>query len=273
MSSSAQPTVLFVHIMKTGGQTVKGIASRHYSLNQITFIQSDTYISEFAQLSLEQRAQPRLLLGHMPYGIHAQMPRPHRYVTMLRDPIERTISHYYFMRRDPTSYMHEAVKDNNWSLADYLRHSHDHMMDNCQVRALSGVWNTVAIGELTDEMLAMACDNLRTQFAVVGLTERFDESLLLMQQVLGWPYVYYRRKINVTVNRPKSQSLDPETLKIIQRRNQLDQQLYKVAQEVFTQQLTAQHVESRLDTVSNRARYLYWWLRYGVSRMLALRRA
>ena len=207
-----KPTVLFVHIMKTGGQTVKGIASRHYPLDQITFIQSDTYISEFAQFTLGQRAQPRLLLGHMPYGIHKHVPRQYHYVTMLRDPIERTISHYYFMRRDPTSYMHAAVKEHDWSLAEYLQHSHDHMMDNCQVRAISGVWNTVAIGELTDEMLQMACDNLREQFDVVGLTERFDESLLLMQRVLGWPYVYYQRKINVTANRPKAQSLDPETL-------------------------------------------------------------
>ncbi len=39
-----------------------------------------------------------LLGGHLPFGIYQYLPSDSRYITFLRDPVERTLSHYYRAR-------------------------------------------------------------------------------------------------------------------------------------------------------------------------------
>ena len=54
-------------------------------------------------------------------------------------------------------------------------------------------------GELPQEALDLAVDRLG-EFSVVGLTERFDESAVLLTRALGWRRMVYTRE-NVTPNR------------------------------------------------------------------------
>ena len=47
-------------------------------------------------------------------------------------------------------------------------------------------------GEVTDEMLEQAKHNLRDDIVYFGLTERFDESLVLAKRRLGFRSILYR---------------------------------------------------------------------------------
>ncbi len=60
------------------------------------------------------------------------------------------------------------------------------MMNDGQVRLISGVFGAVPFGELNETHLEQAIANLRS-FEVVGVTEKFDLTLLLLQQAFGWP--------------------------------------------------------------------------------------
>ena len=82
----------------------------------------------------------------------------------------------------------------------------------------------------------MAKQNLREHFAVVGLVERFDESLLLLKQAFGWRNVYYMRH-NVTQDRPRQGELPAETLELIRQHNQLAMELHHFARTLFETQL------------------------------------
>ena len=55
---------------------------------------------------------------------------------------------------------------------------------------LSGL--TEPFGEVTDEMLEQAKHNLREELVFFGLTERFDESLVLAKRRLGFRSILYR---------------------------------------------------------------------------------
>jgi hypothetical protein len=68
------------------------------------------------------------------------------------------------------------------SLSEYL--DEDHYTRNEQVRRIAGV--PPEKGPCTEATLEKALEHLRTDFAVSGLTERFDESLILMKRRLGW---------------------------------------------------------------------------------------
>lgn len=94
----------------------------------------------------------------------------------------------------------------------------------------------VKFGEMTADHLALAKQNLRNGFGVVGLTERFDETLLLARQRFGWRRIFYIRR-NVVVGRPHKQEIPRETRKLLDQVTQLDQQLYAYAVDLFREQV------------------------------------
>ena len=89
----------------------------------------------------------------------------------------------------------------------------------------------------TEALLNRAKENLRKQMAV-GLTECFDESVLLFNKVFGWSLLrslYTRRNVG---KRPRANvSLPDKTLKILRKYNELDLELYDFGRRLFQQQL------------------------------------
>jgi len=75
-------------------------------------------------------------------------------------------------------------------------------------------------------MLEEAKINIRNYFSVIGLTERFDESLVLMRRTLGWRQLLYSQRL-VNKARPKKESLSSDTVNLIAKHNALDMQLYE----------------------------------------------
>ena len=114
-------------------------------------------------------------------------------------------------------------------------------------------------------MLARAKNNLQEAFDVVGLAERFDETLLLLKNAFHWRHIFYV-KLNVTRVRPQQNEVPPETQRLIQEHNQLDLELYRHAQELFTEQLHNQGTAfaQQLQSFQTRNRLLQpllhiWW--------------
>jgi hypothetical protein len=154
---------------------------------------------------------------------------------VLRDPIERVISHYYYVRRDPTHYLHGAAQE--LSLADYIRFCNLAEPNNDQTRLLCGEYQGAIPTTCIDAMLPLAKKNLREHCAVVGLTEDFDRSLLLIKRRLGWRYPFYERQ-NVTSGRPRRADLPVDTLRVLQAYNRLDVELYEYARALFQEQVS-----------------------------------
>jgi len=231
-------SLLFLHIPKTAGTTLNYIIRQNYHASEIFALGENTQASirEFVALDEANRHKIRLLQGHMAYGLHSYMAPPTTYFTILRDPVERIISYYYFVRRISHHYLHDFVVDNDLSLLEYLDSRQSIMMDNFQTRLVSGVWDRFPFGECPDDILEQAKDNLRKHFAVVGLTEKFDETLLLLKTAFGWRNIYYTSQ-NVTSNRPAKDNLPEEALAAVLRANQLDVALYAYAQQLFAEQI------------------------------------
>jgi hypothetical protein len=81
----------------------------------------------------------------------------------------------------------------------------------------------------------MAKEHLR-RFGFVGLTERFDDSLVLMKHFLGWTKLkYFTRK--QTRDKPSRDAIDQRVLWLIEEHNWMDMELYRLAQELFQAQI------------------------------------
>jgi len=233
-------SVLFLHIPKTGGTTLRSIISRQYApattyeiINPI-----NEHVVGFREKSAAERLRYKMLHGHMSYGLHEFMSNDYVYITMLRDPLRRAVSDYAFVSSNALHPLYENVKD--MSFGEYLTSGMTGQLENGQTRLIAGDCAPGDIGiptlrPITDQDFERACINLERHFSVVGVLERFDESLVLMQQALGWKNPFYVRE-NVTGKGTKPH-LSTKDLEIARTQNQYDMKLYAYACERLTQEV------------------------------------
>jgi hypothetical protein len=135
------------------------------------------------------------------------------------------ISAYYFMNNYKLHPNYWKFRREGWTLEDFVRRS---PRENVQTKMIAGADYDEPC---TAEILAKAKDNLR-YFSVIGLTERFEESLALMKLRFGWKLESYS-SFNVTRTRPKKRDLAQSTLDLIAKRNRFDIELYQGAAKIF----------------------------------------
>ena len=216
--------VIFLHIPKAAGSTLNRVIAQNYPPAAILKVGGKTDAALLGAVT----GEVRLIAGHRPFGMHAQLTRPFTYITVLRDPVERVLSQYHFLKRVAEHPLQRALASGELSLRDYARQSPD-----SQTRYLAG--------SNTDDstLLEQAKTNLTTHFAVAGLTERFDETVVLLQRALGWKVRPFANS-NVSAGRLKSGGHSREDLDAIRECNQLDLALYDFARERFEREIAEQ---------------------------------
>mgnify|MGYP005851490531 CR=1 FL=1 len=185
------------------------------------------------QWPAERRESISLLMGHFPFGAHAMLGSDDaRYLTMFRDPVERVISHYYYVRRHPSHYLHSEVIGKSMSLQDYVQSNLTTELDNGQVRLVAGCENPNV--RVSDDMVDDAIAHLKHWFISFGVLERFDESLILFRKDLGWAdYPVYLTR-NVANNK---ESVLQDERDAIREHNRFDESLYSWVCDAFAERL------------------------------------
>ncbi len=216
--------LIFLHIPKAGGTTFNDILKREFRFKKIYSLKYND-VEDFKKLSSDKHKKISLLKGHFPFGLHSYFENPH-YVTFLRNPISRFISYYNYLLKTPRHYLYERVALSKMSMLDFVQSDLTVEIDNCQLRYLTGTSDP--INTLTNSLLEEAKINLTSYFEI-GITERFDESVISIINRLDWkskPYYVQKNKARTT----KKETIDPAIIKIITERNKLDIELYNWAQ-------------------------------------------
>ena len=221
-----EPLIVFPHVRKTAGTTTREILRRQYTERRAVQ-QVENYFTRgrrchdaLRAIAASPPSELRVAHGHILVWPDIEWPQGTRFFTILRDPVERTISHYSWLgarsaaKRKMTL---EAV------LADGKIH------DNLQCRVLAG--SEEPIGKTTRRTLDAALAAL-DRLDVVGLTERFDESLVLAKQRLGLRTILYRSS-RVNTGRPRGNDIPADLREAAERCNRYDMELYAFAQELF----------------------------------------
>ena len=228
-ASGLEKAVIFLHLPKTAGTTLNRLIEWEYPLSEMYSIDPvffDWSAAHLRKLPLKRLRKTRMFKGHMTFGLHEILPQPATYITVLRDPVDRVISAYYFMRSYKLHPLYWQMRRGSWTLDDFVRRS---QRDNVQSKIIAGsAYNTPCTREIAEK----AKQNLRQHFGVVGLSERFEESLALMKLCFGWKLSSYS-SFNVTRSRPKKQDVPKSTLELIHERNAFDMELYECGREIF----------------------------------------
>jgi hypothetical protein len=232
--------IIFLHLPKAAGSSLRDAFRREYRGQQIYELSGNPeQAAALTRWPVKKRHEIDLLLGHQHFGMHLWLRPGARYITMLRDPIDRCISHYFFVLRKPQHHLHQRVMQERMTLYDYITKQTSRELDNDQVRWLNDDGHrAVAFGGVRRPMLDIAKQRLAEEFEVVGLSERFDESLALVADALQWERIE-RIRVNVTQNRPRVEEVEPRALDAIRACNELDSELYAFAQELFEQRWQA----------------------------------
>lgn len=176
------------------------------------------------------------VVGHFTFGLHRFAPgRRWQYMTILRDPVARIWSMYRHMHVWGTSGMRfgdaQAVFHKETSLGEMLTRFRLRELDNDQTRRLAGV--EPAYGECNRALLDLARKNLVEYFALVGVTERFDEMLALAELQLGWQDAHVYWGYNVNNQYPAADAIDSTIEGLILDHSALDLELYQFAHELM----------------------------------------
>lgn len=213
-----------MHIPKTGGTTLSWIIQTLYQKSTLYSGQNILFLKDKIE-------QSEALLGHFHFGIHRHFSKPSFYITMLRDPVDRIISEYYYIKKEPSinSYISNLIKSNKMSLEEYVVYDEKFFSrpKNKQTRYFCG-------GQTPD--LELAKKNLSDHFLIVGITELFDESVSLMKHELGWKNLNYLKR-NVNNDKPLKNDFSTKTIDKIIENNTLDIELYQYSKDLLNKKL------------------------------------
>lgn len=250
-SAGGHRALIFVHIPKCAGRTLAAILERSVPAERRYEVDPDAIAAsraELAALPASRRANIDLLYGHLSYGWHELLPRPAAYLTLVRDPVERVVSHYNYVRFRPGTphYLRAEVQRRRMGLKEYVESGVCHEVNNGQVRLLAGVEDIVQepygpsrlpYGTNDPGLLDRALRNVERHFVVVGLQDQFDATLLLIRSKLGLGRIWYRSR---NVGRTRYRKIRPtnDEVEAIRAYNRLDLALYDAVNERFRRELS-----------------------------------
>lgn len=220
--------VVFLHIPKTGGVTMRRLLDRQYTKQRVFRYPAEKPMQVLGQLTSAERQNIRCVYGHFRYGVHRHFHRRAVYITMVRDPLDRILSMYYFIRSRPQNKLHHQAKQMSFSQFVTSR--------DPRIRAALNNHQTRMISGKRHPDLKKAIENIKRDFVVVGITDMYPESVFMMKQLLGWKDADYTRE-NVTQNRPKHPRVPDHIVRIIRQNNALDYRLYRFAKNRLQQQI------------------------------------
>ncbi|SPE54923.1 hypothetical protein SBV1_1990003 [Verrucomicrobia bacterium] len=207
--------IIFLHIPKTAGSTFQFILENSFGVFACHTNHAKKPVFTQSDLQFAQRVFPRLrsIAGHNlidPLGLSAPDPF---YMTFLREPVARVISHY---QDSVLAGANRRSFEQTLAQEDYV--------ENLQVKLMAG-------GRNLDKAKVFL-----EKCGFVGLTEKFEHSLHVLERLSPFRLNlrYRRRRVSPDNTIKKSLLSDNRIVEMITEHNKLDLELYSFAvREVF----------------------------------------
>jgi len=264
-----RPVVLFHHIQKTAGTALRklirdNLPPSERSVGRVRRLRDRSeaelrawYGEWYSELPPERRDAMCGVMAHTANHLLPVLDRPVRALTVVRDPVDRAVSQYYFQKVNQGKPLGRTGN----SPPEFYKQPHDSTLDdiyaelgggspassriafrhsrffNGQSRSLLAPHHDTAElayseGPPADaEMWRERLFSLLSERYLVGVQERFDDFVTELGERFGWRTFVARAKVNEA--RPQATELPGETEQAIRAYNWLDDELHRRARERF----------------------------------------
>jgi sulfotransferase famil protein len=242
-------TLIFLHLPKTAGTSFKFALQELLPpgalLYEVGGAPNHEVVRALMAMDASQRAQFKAIMAHVPYGLHVLFPEA-KYVTMLREPVARILSTYYFAKSRTEFELSNKIAA-GMTVEEFAA---DVFNDNAQVRRLlkypdisrDDVFLDPPAGQLKSAHLDDAKDTLE-RCAVVGVAERYNEFLDCVAAEFGLPFIP-RREDNVTAIPWHREDLSEQTIDRLREISRFDIELYAHAKKLAARQSAKEKVKT-----------------------------
>jgi hypothetical protein len=229
-----------VHIMKTGGTSLlhqfhQNFAPEEVYPNRELDMDAERFLKHLRvdyllSLSEERRRAIRVYMGHFPYVACELLGIDLVKLSLLREPIDRTVSLLQQLKRNGPRHKDSTLEQ---------IYEHPNVFSRLTANHQTKVFATKADDDLVDynnvivvdaDRLALAKRNL-AQIDVLGLTEQYDEFLDELQSRFGW---HFNRNVRANEN-VAIEGASPELRRRIAKDNEFDLELYDYARDLLRQ--------------------------------------
>lgn len=243
--------LIFMHLGKTAGSTLKAALLPQFSPSEAFEVMGGRqdalglYYLEDVQAAFAQDfsagdAALKFFVGHVPVGTHTIFRRPARYISLVRDPVDRLVSQSYYLHSRHLRGLPIAPTFLQMSLLDYVSSHVSPDGYDGQTRALAGMpcrqqidFTDIDFPPTTEAEWAQAVENMERHFLFVAPHDEVDSAICILARLFGFSIESVCAPFdNVTPNRPLGQ-ISGKVRRIAAEHNVFDQRLVEHARTTF----------------------------------------
>lgn len=237
-----QQRFFYVHVQKAAGTELRERLKRHFPPQRMYPDPTDGDIFAVApQVSVRQllarweqrKAEIEIITGHFPYSTTELLDAEFVTLSVLREPVERTLSHLRHHRKMnpqaqdvPLETIYEEVFRPAF-FANHMVKMFSLTAEEIATSAAKDTWAMVMRIEFTPERLARAKDQV-ANLDVLGLHDHFDDFCDELQSRFGW-----RLGEPLYTNRTPAEEVSPGLRARIAADNAMDVELFEYARALY----------------------------------------
>lgn len=193
--------IRFLHVPKTAGTSVNVFLDRFYPPSSMWVFRNNLPLEEnlerFHAMDPGRRRSLRLIRGHAPLVTGEPLVDAARTFTLLREPVQRVKSFCCHVAEGKSEDLLQAFPPGTFAVRRFLDSSYPQLQD-LQTKMLLGdeVYEDLSRKQSEAQFrtaIAAAFDRLE----LVGVQERYEETLIVATLIFGWPPINPRKRLNV----------------------------------------------------------------------------